>query len=88
MSQANEHADAAIIIPDEERSLDASNRLFPKEYDGHLKSLMIPREEILSRIQTLAKTLSKDYEGKRPVMLCVLKGACPVSQESCDNVLR
>jgi len=45
---------------------------------------MIPREEILSRIQTLAKTLSKDYEGKRPVMLCVLKGACPFYQHLLD----
>jgi hypoxanthine phosphoribosyltransferase len=40
---------------------------------------MVSHEEIKSRVQELAQLIHKDYEGSRPVMLCTLKGACPVS---------
>jgi len=39
---------------------------------------MVSHEEIRSRIRELAELIHKDYEGTRPVMLCTLKGACPV----------
>ena len=54
-------------------------RLYPSEYEGHLGELMVSNEEIRSRVRELAKLIHKDYEGSRPVMLCTLKGACPVS---------
>jgi hypoxanthine-guanine phosphoribosyltransferase len=36
---------------------------------------LIKREEILERVTDLAKAIHNDYKGKRPVLLCVLKGA-------------
>lgn len=33
---------------------------------------------ILDRVAALAKLIHDDYKGRRPVLLCVLKGANPV----------
>ena len=51
---------------------------YPPEYEGHFSRLLITREEILSRTASLAELVHKDYKGRRPVFLCVLKGAAPV----------
>ncbi len=52
--------------------------VYPPEYEGHLESLMIKRDMILARVRDLAQSIHKDYQGRRPVILCVLKGANPV----------
>jgi hypoxanthine phosphoribosyltransferase len=36
---------------------------------------LIPREELQARVDQLAADVARDYEGKRPVLICVLKGA-------------
>lgn len=67
-----------IIIPDEETNpSDTADRVYPPEYEGHFSRLLIKREEILSRTASLAELLHNDYRGKRPVILCVLKGSTP-----------
>lgn len=40
-----------------------------------IKEILISEEEIKNKIKELGETLSKDYEGKDPLMVCVLKGA-------------
>lgn len=35
----------------------------------------IPQEEIQRRVKELAARLNRDYEGKNPVMVCILNGA-------------
>jgi hypoxanthine phosphoribosyltransferase len=45
---------------------------------------MIPSAEIADSVQSLANEIHKDYAGKRPVMLCVLKGATPFYQHLLD----
>ena len=55
-------------------------RLYPSEYEGHLGGLLISHEEIETRIKELAQLIHEDYKGTRPVMLCTLKGACPVRE--------
>ena len=37
--------------------------------------VLITKEELEARIEELAKSITADYEGKRPVLICVLKGA-------------
>ena len=39
--------------------------------------ILISREEIQNRVKELAAELDKDYEGKRPLMICILKGSVP-----------
>jgi len=39
--------------------------------------ILISREEIQKRVKELAAELDKDYEGKRPLMICILKGSVP-----------
>lgn len=53
-------------------------RVYPTEYNGHFERLVITREEILQRVHDLGKEINQDYAGRRPVLLCVLKGANPV----------
>jgi hypoxanthine phosphoribosyltransferase len=36
---------------------------------------LIPTEELQARVDQLAAEVARDYEGKRPVLICVLKGA-------------
>ncbi|PMQ01985.1 MAG: hypoxanthine phosphoribosyltransferase [Dictyoglomus sp. NZ13-RE01] len=37
--------------------------------------ILFTEEEIKERIKTLGEKISKDYEGKEPVLACILKGA-------------
>lgn len=38
---------------------------------------MLDAEQIRHRIRTIAKLIHEDYKGKRPILICTLKGACP-----------
>ena len=40
-----------------------------------LKKILITKEEIDKRIKELAAELDRDYEGKRPLMVAILKGS-------------
>ena len=60
--------------------------VYPPEYEGHFNSLMIDRAEIIERASALAKLIQEDYKGRRPVMLCVLKGASPVRFDTTEFV--
>ena len=73
-----------IIIPDDSRKLDASNCVYPIEYEGHFDSLMISKEEIKEVVRSLAVQINEDYRGCRPVIVCVLKGANPFYQHLLD----
>ena len=39
--------------------------------------MLITSAEIKLRVQNLAAQIHADYKGKRPVLVCTLKGACP-----------
>jgi hypoxanthine phosphoribosyltransferase len=58
--------------------------VYPTEYTGHFKSLLIPADAIRQRVDVLAGLLAADYSGKRPVLVCTLKGACPFFVHLCD----
>ena len=58
--------------------LSLKGRVYPPEYEGHFDRLCVTREEVLERTKVIAKLIHDDYAGRRPVMLCVLKGASPV----------
>jgi len=76
----------SVKIPDESRNLDASNCVYPTEYEGHFDSLMICKEEITKAVRSLASQINDDYRGCRPVMVCVLKGANPFYQHLLDEL--
>jgi hypoxanthine phosphoribosyltransferase len=58
--------------------------VYPPEYENHFDSLMLSAKEIRSRVAQLAELLHEDYVGKRPVLVCTLKGACPFFQHLSD----
>ena len=40
-----------------------------------LEKLLLTKEEIARRIDEVGKKITEDYQGKSPVMVCILKGA-------------
>lgn len=43
--------------------------------EGDIKEILISKNELEEKIKELGKILSKDYQGKNPLLVCVLKGA-------------
>ena len=52
-------------------SMDRNNVLYQD-----LERILVTREEIVQKVSELGRKITKDYEGKSPVMVCILKGAC------------
>ncbi|MBR3429297.1 MAG: hypoxanthine phosphoribosyltransferase [Clostridia bacterium] len=40
-----------------------------------LECVLLTREEIAAKVQELGKQITRDYAGKKPVLVCILKGA-------------
>ena len=40
-----------------------------------LESILYTREELAEAVKKLGKRITEDYQGKKPVMVCILKGA-------------
>ncbi len=40
-----------------------------------LEKVLITKDEIAEKVKELGRTITKDYEGKKPVLVCILKGA-------------
>lgn len=40
-----------------------------------LEKILITREELSTRVKELAKTLDDEYKGKKPIVVCILKGS-------------
>ena len=45
-----------------------------KQYQD-LECVLLKREEIAARVQELGRRITADYQGKAPVVVCILKGA-------------
>ena len=41
-----------------------------------LERILVTKEEIADKVKELGRKIAADYEGKSPVMVCILKGAC------------
>ena len=48
--------------------------------------VLISNQELEQRTKELAKEISKDYEGKEPVIICMLKGAVYFFADLCKNI--
>ena len=44
-------------------------------YQAPIKKVLISEEQINTRVKELAKQISKDYAGKTPLLVCILRGA-------------
>ena len=40
-----------------------------------LDKVLLTRDEILAKVRELGRQITQDYKGKKPVMVCILKGA-------------
>ena len=40
-----------------------------------LESILVTKEELAEAVRKLGERITNDYEGKRPVLVCILKGA-------------
>eukprot|EP00542_Grammatophora_oceanica_P017631 CAMPEP_0194034994 /NCGR_PEP_ID=MMETSP0009_2-20130614/7455_1 /TAXON_ID=210454 /ORGANISM="Grammatophora oceanica, Strain CCMP 410" /LENGTH=223 /DNA_ID=CAMNT_0038676175 /DNA_START=35 /DNA_END=706 /DNA_ORIENTATION=- len=64
-----------IRLPDEPRTDIPEGLVYPPEYEGHFEHLLLTKDEIIERTRVMAMSIHNDYRGKRPVLVCVLKGA-------------
>lgn len=44
-------------------------------YNAPIKQVLISEEQLSARVKELAKQISKDYAGKTPLLVCILRGA-------------
>ncbi len=44
-------------------------------YQAPIKRVLISEEQINTRVKELAKQISADYAGKKPLLVCILRGA-------------
>ena len=42
---------------------------------GDLERVLLTREEIAAKVKEIGRKITKDFEGKKPVFICILKGA-------------
>ncbi|MBO8172695.1 MAG: hypoxanthine phosphoribosyltransferase [Bacillaceae bacterium] len=45
--------------------------------ENDIKEVLLSEEIIQAKVQELGRVLSNEYEGKNPLVICVLKGAAP-----------
>ncbi len=45
-----------------------------QDYREYLDEILIPEEQLQQRIAELAAEISRDYEGKLPLLICILRG--------------
>ncbi len=45
-----------------------------QDYREYLEEILIPEEQLQQRIAELAAEISRDYEGKLPLLICILRG--------------
>lgn len=55
-----------------------------KEHD--IESVLYSEKQIAAMVETLGQTLTRDYAGSRPVMVCVLKGASIFFTDLCRDM--
>jgi len=54
--------------------------------NSDVKKVLISEEEIQRKVKELAERISKDYEGKRLLMICILKGAIMFYSDLARNI--
>lgn len=55
-------------------------------YDSRMEEILFTKEQIEAKCQELGAVLSRDYKGKTPVLLCMLRGALPFYAELVKNI--
>lgn len=51
-----------------------------------LSKILVRREEIAAKVREMGETITKDYSGKKPVMVCILKGASMFFSDLCREI--
>jgi len=59
-----------------ERKLATSSAQIPSEFSNPNLEVLISEEQLQSRIQQLGLEIARDYAGRNPLLIGVLKGAC------------
>lgn len=54
--------------------------------NNDVKKILISEEQIVERCKELGKQISKDYDGKRPICIGLLKGSVPFLVELTKNI--
>jgi|MDSY01.2.fsa_nt_gb hypoxanthine phosphoribosyltransferase len=85
MSCPEDARQAPIWVSDTE-SLPMDSLLIPMHYEGMIESILVPKGLIADRIEKLAQTIRRDYDGVTVHLLCILKGGSAFFEELCNQL--
>ena len=51
-----------------------------------MQKTLLTKEQIANRVAVLGQKISKDYENKNPVLICILKGSCVFFADLIRNI--
>lgn len=54
-----------------------------QKIDNVIEKIIITQQQIQNRVNELGAQITKDYDGKRVVLVCILKGACLFASDLC-----
>jgi len=54
--------------------------------NNDIKTILIKEEEIVERCKQIGKQISDDYQGKRPILIALLKGSVPFMSELMKHI--
>jgi len=76
---------APIWVGDDE-NLPMDSLLIPMHYEGMIDSILVPKGLISDRIEKLAQTIRRDYDGVTVHLICILKGGSAFFEELCNQL--
>lgn len=54
--------------------------------ENDIKEVLLTEEQIKAKVKEMGERISRDYAGKNPLMVCILRGAVPFFADLCKNI--
>ena len=54
--------------------------------ENDIKEVLLSEEQIQAKVREMGERISKDYAGKNPLLVCILRGAVPFFADLCKHI--
>ena len=54
--------------------------------ENDIKEVLLTEEQIQAKVREMGERISKDYAGKNPLLVCILRGAVPFFADLCKHI--
>ncbi|KAK8802377.1 hypothetical protein WA588_005348 [Blastocystis sp. NMH] len=80
------HEGVGVIKITESMGMPCEGFMIPDKYKEYLGSVLLTKGMVKDRTAKLASDIKSDYDGKRFILICILKGAYPFFSELCRQL--